>query len=175
MAMLARSRGLIAAASDKPAAAIPFFDEALAYFEGRLRLPMDRGRVLLLRGDALRRLGHRREARRSLEQASQVFGSIGAGAWAVRVARELARLGGRAPVRDALTAAERSVAELAMRGLSNRDIAARLVVSVRTVENQLSSAYGKLGIASRRQLAAAMPRQAPDLSGSTDALADGVS
>jgi DNA-binding NarL/FixJ family response regulator len=52
-----------------------------------------------------------------------------------------------------LTEREREVATLAARGLSNSDIAERLVVSVRTVENQLHRAYGKLGIASRRELA----------------------
>jgi DNA-binding CsgD family transcriptional regulator len=51
-----------------------------------------------------------------------------------------------------LTRREREVATLASRGLSNREIAARLVVSVRTVENQLHSAYGKLGIGNRHEL-----------------------
>jgi DNA-binding CsgD family transcriptional regulator/tetratricopeptide (TPR) repeat protein len=55
-----------------------------------------------------------------------------------------------------LTRREREVAELAARGLSNREIAAHLVVSVRTVENQLHSAYGKLGIAGRRELASVL-------------------
>jgi DNA-binding CsgD family transcriptional regulator len=52
-----------------------------------------------------------------------------------------------------LTRRERGVAMLAASGLSNKEIAANLVVSVRTVENQLHSAYGKLGIASRHELA----------------------
>ena len=173
--MAARSRGLLASASDQVEDAIPCFDEALGLLEGRLPLPMDRGRVLLLRGEALRRLGRRREARASLDAASQVFESIGARAWLRRVANELARLGGRAPAGDALTVAERAVAELAASGLSNREIAARLVVSVRTIENQLSSVYGKLGVGSRRQLAGSIGAPAPDLSGSTDALLDGAS
>jgi DNA-binding CsgD family transcriptional regulator len=171
--MLARCRGLLASASGDVAAAIPFFDEALDLLDSRLPLPMDRGRVLLLRGEALRRLGRRREARASLDAASWAFEALGAKAWLVRVESELARLGGRAPAPNALTAAERAVAELAANGLSNREIAARLVVSVRTVENQLSSAYGKLGIGSRRELAGAMPRL-PDLSNSTDAVLDGA-
>jgi DNA-binding CsgD family transcriptional regulator len=52
-----------------------------------------------------------------------------------------------------LTRREREVATLAAGGLSNKEIAARLVVSVRTVENQLHSVYGKLGIAGRGELA----------------------
>jgi DNA-binding NarL/FixJ family response regulator len=54
---------------------------------------------------------------------------------------------------DDLTRREREIATLAAAGLSNREIANRLVVSVRTVENQLQRAYGKLGITSRHALA----------------------
>jgi DNA-binding CsgD family transcriptional regulator len=54
---------------------------------------------------------------------------------------------------DELTAREREIAALAARGHSNREIAARLVISVRTVENQLQRAYQKLGITSRSELA----------------------
>jgi DNA-binding NarL/FixJ family response regulator len=62
-----------------------------------------------------------------------------------------------------LTEREREVATLAAKGLSNRDIASRLVVSVRTVENHLQRAYGKLGIASRAHLALSLcgPLSAP--------------
>jgi DNA-binding CsgD family transcriptional regulator len=76
-------------------------------------------------------------ARRLLEQ------SPGARTPAILAVREAA----------VLTEREREVALLASRGLSNKEIADRLVVSVRTVENQLHSAYGKLGIAGRRELA----------------------
>ena len=57
---------------------------------------------------------------------------------------------------DVLTRREREVAALAARGLSNRDIANRLVVSVRTIENQLHHVYGKLGVAGRQELATAL-------------------
>ncbi len=53
-----------------------------------------------------------------------------------------------------LTVREREVAELAATGMSDREIAAKLIVSVRTVESHLASSYRKLGIASRRELAA---------------------
>lgn len=57
---------------------------------------------------------------------------------------------------DVLTRREREVAALAARGLSNRDIAGLLVVSLRTVENQLHRVYGKLGVAGRGELATAL-------------------
>jgi len=58
-----------------------------------------------------------------------------------------------------LTRREQEVAGLACRGLSNADIARRLVVSVRTVESHLYSAYGKVGVADRAELAAVLGSQ----------------
>jgi DNA-binding CsgD family transcriptional regulator len=57
---------------------------------------------------------------------------------------------------DVLTRREREVAALAARGLSNREVADLLFVSVRTIENQLHRVYGKLGVARREELAAAL-------------------
>jgi DNA-binding CsgD family transcriptional regulator len=57
---------------------------------------------------------------------------------------------------DALTTREREIVTLAAHGLSNKAIASRLVVSVRTVENQLQHAYRKLGITSRTELASVL-------------------
>jgi DNA-binding NarL/FixJ family response regulator len=58
--------------------------------------------------------------------------------------------------KDALTASERRVAELAARGMANREIAESLFVTVRTVEFHLSHSYRKLGIDSRAELTAAL-------------------
>ncbi|MDQ3435409.1 MAG: helix-turn-helix transcriptional regulator, partial [Actinomycetota bacterium] len=58
--------------------------------------------------------------------------------------------------RGLLTPAERLVAQMAAAGRSNRDIAAELYLSVRTVENRLHRIYDKLGIAGRADLAAAL-------------------
>ena len=151
-AMAARGRGLIEAAAGRNDSAVEHYGRALEVLETRSGLPLDRGRLLLLRGDARRRLGQRRAARGDLEAAIEVFDGLGAAVWAGRAREELGRLGGRAPARQALTVAERTVAELAATGLTNREIAARLVVSVRTVESQLSAAYRKLDIRSRAAL-----------------------
>jgi len=58
-----------------------------------------------------------------------------------------------------LSKSERAVVELAQRGLSNRDIAARRRCSVRTVANHLASAYGKLGVSGRRELRARLKQE----------------
>lgn len=59
----------------------------------------------------------------------------------------------QAPLLERLTARELEVAELAARGLSKREIAARLVLSMRTVGNHLNHVYGKLGLSTRNELA----------------------
>jgi DNA-binding NarL/FixJ family response regulator len=56
----------------------------------------------------------------------------------------------------ALTRREREIAVLAARGLTNKEIASTLVISVRTVDNHLSNAYAKLGITARGELALAL-------------------
>jgi DNA-binding CsgD family transcriptional regulator len=150
--MAARGRGMIEAAAGRNDIAVAHYGRALDVLETRSGLPLDRGRLLLLRGEAHRRLGRRRAARVDLEAAITVFDEIGAAAWARRAREERGRLSGRPPGRHALTVSERSVAELAASGLTNREIAARLVVSVRTVESQLSAAYRKLDIRSRAAL-----------------------
>jgi DNA-binding NarL/FixJ family response regulator len=66
---------------------------------------------------------------------------------------------GRAPGGDELTATESRVADLVLRGQSNREIAAELFVTVRTVESTLTRIYAKLGVQSRTQLASRMREQ----------------
>jgi DNA-binding NarL/FixJ family response regulator len=66
---------------------------------------------------------------------------------------ELARIGGRAPAGDELTPSERRIAELVTEGRTNREVAAILVVSERTVESALTHIYRKLGVRSRTELA----------------------
>jgi DNA-binding CsgD family transcriptional regulator len=77
--------------------------------------------------------------------------------WAGAAAAELDRISGRrAAPGGGLTPGERRVAELVAAGLSNKQVAERLYVSVYTVEAHLSQAYAKLGIGSRTQLARAL-------------------
>ena len=120
-----------------------------------LGLRFDRARSLLALGRAQRR--HRKwgAARAALEDAVAAFEELGSDGWAEAARSELGRVGARRP-RPAgeLTEAEQRVVDLAIEGLSNKEIAGALVVTVPTVESHLSRAYAKLGIRSRGQLAA---------------------
>jgi DNA-binding CsgD family transcriptional regulator len=154
--MAARGRGLLAAAHGRLDEAIAHFDNAVAVFELEMPMPFERARTLLARGQVARRADRRRAAREDIESALTVFDRLGARAWSDRAAHALARIGGRRSAGVALTAAEQQVAALAVAGRSNNEIAAELVVSVRTVESQLSAVYRKLDIRSRSKLRDAM-------------------
>jgi DNA-binding CsgD family transcriptional regulator len=125
---------------------------ATAY--GQLGLRFERARSLLTLGRAQRRRKQWGVARRSLEQAVAAFDEIGSDGWAEQARSELARVGARRRRADGgLTPTEHRVAALAAEGLSNKEIAATLFVTVHTIEVHLSHAYAKLGIRSRSQLA----------------------
>ena len=118
---------------------------------------LEHARALVELGAALRRAGQRSEARRLLERGMDGAQACGANVLAQR-AREELRAAGARPRRvaltgvDALTGAERRVADLAAKGLTNRQIARTLVVSVATVETHLRHVFQKLDVASRDQL-----------------------
>ena len=125
---------------------------------GAVGLLFDRARALLALGRAQRR--HRKwgTARESLELACSSFDELGSPGWAEAARSELTRVGGRKRgAAGELTETERRVARLAAEGLSNKEIARALVVTVPTVETHLSRAYAKLGVRSRTQLAARLP------------------
>ncbi len=109
-------------------------------------------------GAALRRARRPAEAREPLLRALDLAGACGVAPLAARVRAELQAAGVR-PRRDAisgldsLTPSERRVVDLAASGRANRDIAQDLFVTPKTVEVHLSSAYRKLGIRSRAELA----------------------
>ncbi len=105
-------------------------------------------------GVVQRRLNQRRAARATLTEAVSIFDRISAPLWAARARAELDRISGRGPGSRELTATERRVADLVARGLSNREAAAELFVSVRAVESTLTKVYAKLGVRSRSELAA---------------------
>jgi DNA-binding CsgD family transcriptional regulator len=104
-------------------------------------------------GRAQRRSKQWRDARETLERTIVAFAELGADGWAERAKSELERVGGRRRADGELTPSERRVVELAAQGMSNKEIAAALYVTVNTVEVHLSRAYAKLGVRSRRQLA----------------------
>ena len=95
-------------------------------------LPFERGRALLVQGQIARRRKQKRAARESLEAALALFETLGAREWAERAREDIARLGRRQ--QTDLTASEGRVAKLVAQGLSNKEVAAALFVTVHTVE-----------------------------------------
>lgn len=143
--------GLATSSYDEDAAA-ELSEAAAAY--GELGLRFERARALLGLGRAQRRLRKWGLARTSLEQAAAAFEELGSTGWAAEARSQLARVGARRPrASGELTEAERRVADLALEGLSNKEIARALVIAVPTVETHLSHVYAKLGVRSRTQLA----------------------
>jgi DNA-binding CsgD family transcriptional regulator len=151
-AVALRGRALVASARGDPERARAYVESALAAHE-RLPQPFELGRTLLAQGAIERRAKRRGTARQALTRALELFDELGAARFSERAAAELARLPGRRPRSSELTETERLVAELVAEGLSNKEIAARLFVTVRTVEGNLTRIYSKLEIRSRTELA----------------------
>jgi DNA-binding CsgD family transcriptional regulator len=134
-------------------------DGALAELErsmaehDRLGWPFERARTLLALGVVRRRGRQKRAARQALVQALALFDGLGARLWTAKTTAELARIGGRAPHAGSLTPTERRVAELVAEGRTNREVADLLFLSAKTVAAHLTSAYLKLGVRSRTELA----------------------
>jgi DNA-binding CsgD family transcriptional regulator len=158
VARMARARGRVEAAAGRPERAEEAFARAVtAAVEAGY--PFERARVELAAGSFLRRTGRRRRAVELLESAHHTFTALGARPWAQRCGTELAGSGlhpADRAIRDraVLTSQELVVARLAAAGRSNREIAAELVVSLKTVEYHLRNVFQKLGITRRRELAA---------------------
>jgi DNA-binding CsgD family transcriptional regulator len=119
---------------------------------------LERARAHLELGAALRRAGRRAESRQPLRAALDLADRCGAVVVARRAREELLAAGGR-PRRsriggvEALTASELRVARRAASDRTNREIAQELFVTVKVVEKHLASAYRKLGIQGRGELA----------------------
>jgi DNA-binding CsgD family transcriptional regulator len=152
LAILARCRALLVAARGDLDGALACFDRSIAE-HARDVDPFSRARTLLAQGRTQRRAKKRGAARTTLESALAEFERLGAQLWADQTRAELARIGGRAPSRDALTEAERRIAALVAEGRTNREVAAALFLTERTVETALTRIYGKLGVRSRSELA----------------------
>jgi DNA-binding CsgD family transcriptional regulator len=167
LANCARCRGLLAAQAGDLDGALSAFGEALEGHD-QVDIPLDRGRTLLALGSAQRRAKRRREARETLEEALAVFDRIGAALWADRARAELKRISGRAASPGALTPAEERVAALVAQGKTNKEVAAALFLSDRTVEGHLGRIFGKLGIRHRAEVAGALQTQGIDASNMGD-------
>ncbi|MGW0589956.1 AAA family ATPase [Streptosporangium sp. NPDC002607] len=132
--------------------------------------PYEQARTRLAYGEWLRRARRRADARSQLRGALEIFDRLGAEPWAERARAELRATGDvpAAPRKaddplSVLTPRERQIVRLAANGASNRDIAAQLFLSPRTVGYHLYKAFPKLGITSRSQLAAvARSSRGPD-------------
>ncbi len=150
LALLARSEALLGARDVEEA-----FGEALA---GAAALPpLQRARTELLYGEWLRRERRRIDARDHLRTALEMFRTLGAAPWAERAEAELRATGETARKRDVsaveqLTPQELQIAGLVAGGLTNKDIAAQLFLSPRTVDYHLRKVFTKLGITSRAEL-----------------------
>ena len=109
----------------------------------------------------LRRAGQRRAAAAQLQAAHERFAALGARPYLERCERELNACGLTPAKRrgfdpSKLTAQELAVARLVAAGMSNRQVAAELFISIKTVQFHLTHIYAKLGIRSRTELAANM-------------------
>ena len=143
--MLAASRGDLAEAQSSLEHATQAHD--------RVQQPFELARTLLVFGEVLRRAKQKRSARDALDRAAAMFDELGTPIWAARARTSLARISGRSAPAGELTETERQIAHLAAEGKTNREVAEVLFLSQKTVEANLSRAYRKLGIRSRRQLA----------------------
>jgi DNA-binding CsgD family transcriptional regulator len=153
LATARRCDGLLQVSSGYSSEAADALAEVATEFAA-LGLRFESARTLLSLGRAQRRARKRADARATLRRAEELFAEGGSHGWSEQARSELERISGRRAAEDgSLTPSEQRVAELAATGLSNKEIAAQLVVSVYTVETQLKNAYAKLGIRSRAQLA----------------------
>ncbi|MGI5166530.1 LuxR C-terminal-related transcriptional regulator [Spirillospora sp. CA-253888] len=157
-ALAARCRALLAQRED----------EAAAHFTEAIRLHREAGsafelaRTELLYGRRLRRDRRPRDARDHLRTALHVFTEAAADQWAEQARVELRASG--APVTPAtgdpfaeLTAQQQQIARLVAAGATNREVAARLTISPRTVDGHLRNVFTRLGIRSRVELARLLP------------------
>lgn len=136
------------------------FEESIARLE-RAGVGMLAARAHLLHGEWLRREDRRDHARRALGTAHERLSRIGAEAFAERARRELAATGvtmgePRSSPGGELTPQEAQIAGLAAQGLTNSQIGAHVFLSGHTVEWHLRKVFTKLGVKSRREIAAAL-------------------
>ena len=162
-ALIARCQGLTVEDDDIAVAA---FETALIAHAEAMDEPFELARTELLLGSRLRRSGQRIAAHEHLRTARDRFAAMDLTLWVKRATAELAGTGETLRPRghivdEPLTSQETRVALLVGRGMTNREVAAALFLSPKTVEHHLSSVYRKRGLRSRTELARAIAGQ-PD-------------
>jgi DNA-binding CsgD family transcriptional regulator len=161
-ALAARCRGLLA---DDDGFAVEF-TQALER-HGEIEDAFGKARTRLCFGERLRRKGHRVEARRELHAGLEVFERLEAAPWVERARSELRasgeRLRRREEARDELTPQELQVALQVAEGKTNKEVAAAMFLSPKTVEFHLGRIFRKLDVSSRTELARRISSDAPTL------------
>lgn len=147
----ARCRAMLLAAQGDIQAANRAVELALTEYE-RLPMPFERARTQLLAGQLQRRQRQKDQAATTLREALKTFEDLNTRLWADRARAELARADVGTRRMSSLSPSEQRVAELAASGMTNRDVAAALFISPKTVESNLARIYRKLGIHSRAEL-----------------------
>jgi DNA-binding CsgD family transcriptional regulator len=155
---IARCRGSLAAARGEDTHARQAFDRAHV-IEADVSMPFEHALLSLDHGRHLRKIGDQPAAVEQLELAHRVLSELGADPYVQSCASELAALRVTAATASpatilGLSRAEVAVARLVATGLTNREVASQLYLSVKTVEYHLRNSYMKLEITSRRELAA---------------------
>ena len=158
-AALARAEVLLARGDAGGAAALATRAAGVA---DAIPAPLDAAEARLLAGRALAAAGRPEEAKRALQRVAADAGRGRAGRLHRQAARELRRLGtrvsgaGRRVTRQPLSPRERGIADLVAGGSANKQVAAALFLSPKTVENALTRIYAKVGIRERRELPRAL-------------------
>lgn len=147
--------------SDQDTRVDPVFEQSTAMLE---TYPFERARTQLCWAESLRRRRDLRHSRRLLSSAAETFDELQAVAWSDRARVELRATGDRSAQADrpavaALTPQELQVALTVGEGGSNREVAASLFISPKTVEHHLSRIYMKLGLRSRSELVRLVMRE----------------
>ncbi|MDQ6709352.1 MAG: AAA family ATPase [Candidatus Dormibacteraeota bacterium] len=151
-AAAARCHGIVTLGAGDPAGAITLLERARAGFAA-IGAPYELAHTDRTLGAAHARLGERRLAAEALRDAHRIFGELGAPLWQKRTDDEFRRAYPR-PRRDRdLTSTEERVAALVASGQTNREVAAQLFITIKTVEAHLTRIYRKTGVRSRTELA----------------------
>ena len=154
---LDRAAAIVASESGQADTAAELAGGAARHFAAS-RQPVEQGHALLVLAGAERRRRRYAAARQAIGEALALFRTADARPWIAEAQRMLTRTEG-AP-EQGLTSTELRIAGMVRDGASNREIAARLYLSVKTVESTLTRVYRKLGVRSRTQLLSALPAPA---------------